>query len=317
MNTDVRKLTDGAMMVAIVGVLMLIDRQFAGFFSMSFTCIFPLPMVFYTAKYGLKNSWMVLAAIVILAFILSTPQGMIYIASESLIGTIYGHGVHKKIDNKIIVMRTILLTIVLEVFGMIVFAAFFGYDFNGEVDLYMDWMTDLMNQMNMQLPANFDLTQFILSILVLSVILTGILEGFIIHVVARFMLKRFKIPVPEPTPLWEYRPPKWTGYVALLLYILSYWNMGHPFENEIIREALPSLALVGMFYLAIFGVIGSFVILPRQFPNLGKWTVFIVLFAFLFMSILVAIMGFFYITTDWYKPTKKGEMIDASKINQS
>ena len=53
MNQNVRKITEGAMMVALIGVFMLIDRQFQGTFSSMFVFLLPLPMVYFGAKYGL------------------------------------------------------------------------------------------------------------------------------------------------------------------------------------------------------------------------------------------------------------------------
>ena len=64
MNQNVRKITEGAMMVALIGVFMLIDRQFQGTFSSMFVFLLPLPMVYFGAKYGLRDSLMVLAAII-------------------------------------------------------------------------------------------------------------------------------------------------------------------------------------------------------------------------------------------------------------
>ena len=54
MNNDVRRLTDGAMMCAIVGAVLLINRQLGGLFQDMFLFLFPIPMVFYSAKYGMR-----------------------------------------------------------------------------------------------------------------------------------------------------------------------------------------------------------------------------------------------------------------------
>ena len=72
MNKDIRKITDGAMMVAIIGAVLLLDRQLAGTVSSMVLFLFPLPMVFYSAKYGLKDSWMVLFAVFVLLAMLGT-----------------------------------------------------------------------------------------------------------------------------------------------------------------------------------------------------------------------------------------------------
>ena len=84
------------MMAAIVGVVLIINRQMAGLLQDLLLFVFPLPMVFYAAKYGMKQSKVLYAAVVFLSFILSTPQTMFYVASEMLIGLFYGSGIHEK-----------------------------------------------------------------------------------------------------------------------------------------------------------------------------------------------------------------------------
>ena len=55
MNIKTRKLTFGAMVVAIFGVLLLLNRQSGGLFSDLFLFILPIPMTAYAALYGGKS----------------------------------------------------------------------------------------------------------------------------------------------------------------------------------------------------------------------------------------------------------------------
>ncbi|MBO7703558.1 MAG: DUF2232 domain-containing protein [Solobacterium sp.] len=96
MNNNVRKLTDGAMMCAIVGVVLLINRQLGGLFQDMFLFLFPIPMVFYSAKYGWKDSIVVFIAMCLLGFILGGVVTLFYVGSESLIGLVYGGGIYAK-----------------------------------------------------------------------------------------------------------------------------------------------------------------------------------------------------------------------------
>ena len=93
MNQNVRKITEGAMMVALVGVFMLIDRQFQGTFSSMFVFLLPLPMVYFGAKYGLRDSLMVLVAIIFVAFIFASPFAIFFFVAEAIIGLVYGCGI--------------------------------------------------------------------------------------------------------------------------------------------------------------------------------------------------------------------------------
>ena len=45
MNNSVRKITDGAMMVALIGLFLFINRQLAGLLDLYAAWLVPLPMV--------------------------------------------------------------------------------------------------------------------------------------------------------------------------------------------------------------------------------------------------------------------------------
>ena len=51
-----KKLTEGAMMCALVGVLLFINRQSAGFIDFAIYWLVPLPIIIYTVKYGVKDA---------------------------------------------------------------------------------------------------------------------------------------------------------------------------------------------------------------------------------------------------------------------
>ena len=56
MKNDTRKITEGAMMVAIVGLMLFINRQLAGMIEYMMYWILTFPILIYTAKYGVKNA---------------------------------------------------------------------------------------------------------------------------------------------------------------------------------------------------------------------------------------------------------------------
>ena len=126
MNSNVRKITDGAMMCAIVGAVLLINRQLGGLFQDMFLFLFPIPMVFYSAKYVWKNGWVVFAAMCLLGFILGGPTTLFYVASESLIGLIYGGGIHAGQKTHKLVLLTMVAGAIVNVLSTVVFASFFG-----------------------------------------------------------------------------------------------------------------------------------------------------------------------------------------------
>ncbi len=312
MNRDIRKITDGAMMAAIIGVLLLINRQTAGLIEVTFIWAIPLPMVFYGTKYGWKDSWVLFVAIILLTIIIGTPQTLFYIVSEMLIGIIYGCGLHDKVSSRKLVIRTMILAVIADILSMLVFASFFGYDLQAEVSEYSNLFTTVLEQTGRTLTTTMDITSMIKTMIIVSTSFSGILEGFITHVLSRLMLKRLRIYVEPMAPITDYYPPKWSGYLGILGVVAFYYSSMHIFENEMIQSILQGFGLALTFYLVIFGMITIMIVLKLQFHMKGI-SVIIALLLSILLSMGVAIVGYLYITTDLHQRLLQGDITHAFK----
>lgn len=306
MTNQVRKITDGAMMVAIVGVLLLINRQFAGFFEEILLFVFPLPMVFYGAKYGLKDSFLVLASIVLLTVVIGTPQTLFYVASESILGMLYGAGIYEKKDSRKLVLMAMAVGVFVNIFSTVIYAKFFGYDLGEEVALYQASLTQVMNQTGMSLPSTVNLPQMLMTMLIVSVILTGIIQGYVTHVLSRLMLKRMRFPVPPATPVMHYFPPVWSGYVAILGLILYYVSINRPLENDIAQNIMQGFGICSLFYLSMYGMIAIVVYGATNAPQMRLFFGILAFFLLMTMALPIALVGFLYITTNWHQKMLEG-----------
>jgi uncharacterized protein YybS (DUF2232 family) len=146
MRKEVRKITEGAAMIALISVFLLIDRQFAGQLNVYFAWIIPLPIIIYTARYGFKAGWLPYVGVVIIAVMLSTLPSLIFAAMYGLVGLFYGLGVNKKFDNRTQFLFTSLFTTIIYFLSMVLFASFFGYDMGDEIkivtEFYALWMSN-------------------------------------------------------------------------------------------------------------------------------------------------------------------------------
>lgn len=300
-------------MLAILGAVMLLDRQTAGAISGTVLYLFPLPMVFYASKYGWKDSLTVLAALFALLFMLGTPQSVFYVGFEAIIGTVYGAGIHAGTDNKRILIRTILMSVLLEITALFVFAAFFGYDINTEINEYKNIVSGLFQQTGTELAGSVDMDGLLRNIFLISIVLTGVLEGLITHAVSRIMLKRMHMKMPPSTPLWNYFPLKWSGYLAIVGFAGFYLSLARPLSNELYQNLMQGAGIISMFYLAAFGFIGLLVIVPRVWPSLRILAAVIAIVLLFTAAPLLALFGFLYITTDLHERVLKGEKSDASE----
>ena len=312
MNREIRKITDGAMMAAIIGVLLLINRQTAGLIEASFIWALPLPMVFYGAKYGWRDSWVLFIAIMLLTVVIGTPQTLFYMASEMFIGIVYGCGIHARVSSRKLVIRTMVLAVLADILSMLVFASFFGYDLTSEANEYMAIVTQVFEKSGTSLPENMDLGSMLKNMIVLSVILSGVLEGYVTHILSRLMLKRLRIYSEPMSPISEYYPPVWSGYIGLLGIVLFYYASYHSFDNELLMNCLQGFGIASVIYLWLFGVIASMIFLKLRFHMKGI-SLFLVVLLCLTLVMPMAVVGFLYITTDFHSRLMQGGAEDAYK----
>ena len=293
-------------MCAIVGAVLLINRQLGGLLQDLFLFLFPIPMVFYSAKYGWKDSWIVFAAMCLLGFILGGITTLFYVASESLIGLIYGGGIHAKKNTHTLVLMTMVAGAIVNVLSTVVFASVFGYDLAAETKEMEAMMNQVFEQTGTALPSTVNLTQYIGTIFVVTAILTGVLQGFVTHVLSRLLLKRLRFPIEPPTPVANYYPPKWSGYLGMLGFLAYYYSIFRPLGNEIAHAAFQGLGMCGFLYLLAYGYIAILVyfrVLRPKMRGAGMLVGFLLMFT---MPVFLVILGFLYITTDVHRRLMEG-----------
>jgi hypothetical protein len=307
MNKDVRKITDGAMMCAIVGVLLAADRQLGGILAGYLLFLFPLPMVFFTTRYGWKPSWVTFTAMALLSFVISTPQTAVYAVSESFLGMVYGAGIYENWDRHRLVVLTMFLGAVISILTTVVFAAFFGYDLTADVTETTKMLEQAMSQTGMAMPANVDLASLIRNVLVVSAILTGVLEALVTHFISMLMFRRLRMHVEPGRPLQYYFPPKWAGYLGIAGLVAYYYSVYKPLANSLAQNVVQGLGMCAFFYLIIMGALAFIVIGTMLHPKSKKWMGILAFLMMMIASLPTAVFGFLYITTDMHQRMLKGD----------
>jgi hypothetical protein len=288
------------MMLAIVGVFLLINRQTAGFLEAFIMYILPLPMVFYSMKYGAKDSMVVFVAGILLAAILSTPSSLCYTASAFLIGLIYGSGVYQKKPMRRTMLLAMAVGALTEVLIMVVFAGVFGYDLNAEIASMQEMFSQVEEQSGVSFSSVFDMDQLIMELIVISSILTGVMEVIVTHLLVQLMMRRMHMKVMKDTPISEYYPAKWTGYAGLAGLLLYYYSVNKPLANDTAQMVIQSLGIVAIVYLFVWGEIAMAVLCRRLFHMGRGVTVLICLFCFMLTQFMM-ILGLVYIITHMHE----------------
>ncbi len=245
-----RKLTEGAMMVAIVGVLLFINRQSASYFDFALYWVVPLPIIIYTVKYGSKDALAVAISCIILALVTMMPTGMYYTIVGSLLGLIYGHMLAKGSDHSKLVAVACLVSIISNFLTMFVFASVFGYNLMDDVQILKETLQQTFAQTDLVIEQS--LYDFLPKMVILSNVLMGIVEGVLVHMLSYIVLRFFKIKIKPMRPLSSIRLSKWMGYALMAIYFGCVYLLRNNIWN-VNTDILYTLELLAMIILSVNG----------------------------------------------------------------
>lgn len=295
------KLTTGAMVTAIFGVMLLLNRQTGSLFQEVFLFLYPIPMVAYAARYGLKSGIPALIAMSLLSVLLGNVASVFYAVTQAFIGLVFGGCLYHKVDMTKILFAVMILSSAVNVVDIAVLGAVTGFDLNREVEEMQKMMNPIFEQSGMVVPETMMAAGYLKQIFVVSMIVLGSLQGFLVYEVSLLILRRLRFPVQKPKALLFYVPPKWTGYGAMLSLFCYSTGMTQPFENDGLQNAMLTIGTFGYIYLICFGFIAILLTLKLYFPKLGFLRVVLCVAVLFLFPMLEMMAGFIYIVSRYHQ----------------
>ena len=300
MKSNVRRITDGAMIVAIMGLIIVIDGQSGMLLDGILFWFIPIPIIVYVVKYNLTDGIVVAVSVTLLAFIISLPHLAILVGFSSLIGLAYGYGTNKELSTSKTLLLTFIATITYYVLSMIIFAKFFGYDAAAEVAEIIGFFTRFLDNIG---ESGLDAITFLrwsnpfFAMLILFIpflpIVISILQTLITHLVSSVILKRLNLTSLKVTPFYAITTSRLIGIIGVFVLIVtySYYLMG--------IKGYDSLVLITQFIAQLlFIVMGTILLLTiisiSRKPLLGP----IVGLLIIVLPLFVMIVGIIDVFTD-------------------
>lgn len=211
--SQTKKITEGAMIVAIIGVILVLNRTLGNLLEFGFMWILSLPIIIYTSKYGFKFGSIVAISTFILAFILgSTFSTMFYVFVEMLIGVGYGIGVFKKYSNKLMLSYTMIIEIISMFLSISIFASLLGYDVVQETKTISDFLCNINSNLNVK--------GIILILFLITPIFTALGEGCCIHCFTHLLCSKMNIEIEPLKPLYEFNVSRSIGIFSIVIMII-------------------------------------------------------------------------------------------------
>ena len=296
MNEKTQELTFGAMIVAIFGVLLLINRQTGGMFEGFFMFIFPIPMVAFSARYGWKDSLAVFVCTVLIAFFFGTFTGIFYAVSMSFIGMVYGSCIYSQRDMNRTLILIMILSAAAELLCTIALATVAGFDLNADIMAMQDAMNKVFEQAGVDVTSGILSYDYLRRMYIITTGFVGAMEGLIIYYLSYAILKKLRYPIRKPQPITSYYPSKISGIIALVLVFVYAYSVARPFSNEAAQNILQSAGMCGVIYLIFFGYI-ALLMVCRVYLRLPRIIgVVLVLFLTMTVSYIPMLAGYLYIS---------------------
>ena len=250
MKKQVRTITEGSMMLAIIGLFLFLNLQFAGILQTYFIIFIPLPILIYTIRYGFRSGLVVSFGAMFLSIMLGNIITLFYIGGGLLVGLAYGYGVNSNKSNDWLLIVATLINAISLFVETYVLAAFIGYDLYKDTEALIESLKGIDG---LVLPDNF-LAQ-VLAITPIILLLTGFLQALMTHLLSVTLLKRLNITVRKMKPLQHIQLPKWLGVIALLGLFTSTFLYQSGDEN------LQIVASLMLFISALIVISDAFILI--------------------------------------------------------
>ena len=299
MMNKTKKLTQGAMMLAIIGALIVIDRMTAYWFSELLVLMMPTVIVMYSSMYSLNDGFILSVGLLIISFLLGNFNYiyLVYVPVGIVTGLAYSYGVKRNLDKTSLMFIAMAVYVIGEIIATFVISPLMGMPITTlieEVKLSLNETGKLVgiNYTDLLTSMGLDISKLLIVIFIFTVILMGILEGLLIHLLNVFLLKRFKIKDLGSINIYDIKPNPVVAYISFLSIFAVLFIKD--IKNDTLYYILVTIAILGaivlLYYGYLFMILFGVIVLKRNIGGL------FVIIAFFFPVLLFAllIIGFLY-----------------------
>ena len=303
MMNKTKKLTQGAMLLAIIGALIAIDRMSAYWFSELLVLMMPAVIIIYSSMYSLSDGFILSVGLLIISFLLGNFNlvYMVYVPIGIIVGLAYSYGVQRNLDKTSLMFIAMAVYVIGEIVAVFLISPLLGIPVSTMMEEIRLSVVETSNVYTKLLGINFldilssmgfDLSKTIIIMFIVSVILMGIMEGFLIHLISVFLLKRFKIKDLGSINIYDIKPNPVVAYVSFLslfsLFFIRY------IKNDVLYYIVVTISILGaivlLYYGYLFVILYGVIVLKRNVGGLLMLMAFLVPGLFL----VLVVVGFLY-----------------------
>ena len=293
-----KKLTTGAMLLAIIGAAMIIDRQLSYAFTNFIVLLVPIVIATYSTMYKVSDGILLCVGLLVFTVLFGSLTTYIYMPISIIVGVAVAVAIEKGFDRRKINFVAIITYTIAEILVVYAIMPLLGVSVSSQINSYIETFNQMVKYSGMETTINSligNLSSLMAVMLVASTVLMGILEGFLTSLLTAFVLKRFNIKdIGLNSPL-DIKMPVWLAYTLMILTCLYMFVSNGGIENETIKYIVLALSAVASLILVYYGYF--FVILYIRKMKM-KINIFLVILAIILLLplsyIILIVVGFLY-----------------------
>ncbi len=293
-----KKLTTGAMLLAIIGAAMIIDRQLSYAFTNFIVLLVPIVIATYSTMYKVSDGILLCVGLLVFTVLFGSLTTYIYMPISIIVGVAVAVAIEKGFDRRKINFVAIVTYTIAEILVVYAIMPLLGVSVSSQINSYIEAFNQMVKYSGMETTINSligNLSSLMAVMLVASTVLMGILEGFLTSLLTAFVLKRFNIKdIGLNSPL-DIKMPVWLAYTLMILTCLYMFVSNGGIENETIKYIVLALSAVASLILVYYGYF--FVILYIRKMKM-KINIFLVILAIILLLplsyIILIVVGFLY-----------------------
>jgi len=314
-----KKLTQGAMLLAIVGALMVLDREFGFLFSDMIVLAMPVMIIFYSTKYEIRDGLVLSVCLIILSIILGNITSYAILPTAIIVGVAYSFGLKKEFSKRKLLALSMIIYIIGEVLTMLVVLPLLGIDYMAlelqAAEQAYEQTSKLMGVASTTLINSLS-SNFVIVMIIVAIIITSLAEGWIVHMFSIMILTRFKVKEIKKDSLLDFKMSKILAYVLFLATFGLIFILKLDASNEILFYFVASASIISAFVLIYVGYLFiinyGVVVLHKNLTLIG---ILLVLLLLPFSIIALIVIGFLYGAGPLYDFLQKKRNINNEESN--
>lgn len=216
-KTNTKKMVQGAMIAAIFGALSLLNTYTGSMFDIFICYVMVIPLVWYGYTYTLKDNAIVCVVAMIVIAMMGLPFFIISSISSCLAGLFIGEALKRQAKKETILLGTLVVTFLNNILIYEVFSGLLGIHFMAEMEEMYMTMIQPITALSQKISLDF-----FLSMAPLVILLTSVMEMYVILLLCQITLTRLNIQFPGSFHIATMHLSRKTGLILAVLLFGSY-----------------------------------------------------------------------------------------------